>query len=143
MAVAELGGTMCAGRWADAHGRLPVSCAAAAILALALLMSMSIPAVPILLLICPVLGFVMAGLNVVPAATIVDIAESDEAATIGWRASCDFNGIVVAVVLSAVLAASGLDAGFVFTALVAAAVGVLALSIGETKVAVQHDELAA
>ncbi|MCU1504668.1 MAG: hypothetical protein JWM12_4022, partial [Ilumatobacteraceae bacterium] len=65
-----------------------------------------------------------------------------ESATIGWRASCDFNGIVVAVVLSAVLAASGLHAGFVFTALVAGAVGVLALSIGETRVAAQHDELA-
>jgi MFS family permease len=134
MAIAELGGTVCAGRWADAYGRLPVTCGSAALAVGATLVTMLTSALPMLLLMCAVLGFVMAGLYVVPAATIVDVAESDESATVGWRASCDLNGLLAAVALSAVVGTSGIQAGFMYAAVLSAAIGVLSLSIGESRV---------
>ncbi len=140
MAVAELGGTMCAGRWADAYGRLPVTCGSAALVVGAILVTMTAPGIPVLLLMCAVLGFVMAALYVVPAATIVDVAESDESATVGWRASCDLSGLLAAVALGAVVGTSGLPGGFLYAAILAAIIGALTLSIGETRAPAEQPE---
>jgi hypothetical protein len=74
---------------------------------------------------------------------VADVAESPEAATIGWRASCDLNSVATAGVLVVVLGLTGLDGGFVYGALLTGLVGVLALAIGETRRAPQPSVLVA
>ncbi len=142
-ALAELAGTMCAGRWADTFGRKPITTGFAGLAAVMLLVTMVSPSVPVLLVMCAALGFTMAALRVVPAATVVDVAESDEAAAVGWRIACDVNGLVTAAILAVVIGAAGLHGGFVYAALASAAVGLLAVSIGETRMRVAQPELAA
>jgi DHA1 family inner membrane transport protein len=143
LAVAELGGTMVAGRLADVVGRRPVTVGSSTVSALMLVAVMLTPTVPVLVVMCAFLGFTMAALRVVPAATVVDVAESDEAAAVGWRIACDVNGLVTAAVLSIVIGLAGLEGGFVYAALAAGAVGLLAASIGETHaVRTRHPELA-
>jgi len=141
-AVAELAGVMCAGRWADSIGRMPVTAGFAGISAVMLLVTMVSPSVPVLLGMCAALGFTMAALRVVPAATVVDIAESDESAAVGWRIACDVNALVTAVVLGVVIGAAGLHGGFVYAALASATVGGLALAVGETRRRVTQPEMA-
>lgn len=141
-AVAELGGTMCAGRWADSFGRKPITAGFAGLAAVMLLVTMASPSVPVLLVMCAALGFTMAALRVVPAATVVDVAESDESAAVGWRIACDVNGLATAAILGVVIGAAGLHGGFVYAALASAAVGLLAVSIGETRTRIAQPELA-
>jgi DHA1 family inner membrane transport protein len=142
LAVGELIGTACAGRWADVVGRRAVTTSFAACSAAAIVAAMVAPTTWSLVAVCTVLGFVLAGVRVVPAATVVDIAESHESAAVGWRIACDLNGLTTAVVLGAVLSLAGLPAAFAYAALAAALVGGLALSVGETRPQVQP-ELAA
>lgn len=131
-AVTELAGTMVAGRLADVVGRRPVTVGFAGASAVLLTGTMLSPNVPVLIAMCAVLGFTLAALRVVPAATVVDVAESDEAAAVGWRIACDVNGLVTAGVLGIVIGVGGLHGGFLYAALAAGTVGLLAASIGET-----------
>jgi DHA1 family inner membrane transport protein len=133
MAAGELVGSVLAGRGADRWGRLPVTAGAAAVVAVAILLTMVSPSAPVLLVMCGVLGFTMAAIYVVPAVVVADVAETSDAATIGWRASCDVNSVTTAGLLVVVLGLTDLEGGFVCAALLTALVGVLAVCIGETR----------
>ena len=143
LAVGELVGTVCAGRWADLVGRRATTTTFALLSAVAILAAMAAPTTGSLVAVCAVLGFVLAGVRVVPAATVMDVAESNESAAVGWRIACDVNGLATAVVLGAVLSVAGLSAAFVYAALAAALVAGLAMSVGETRPSVRHPELTA
>jgi DHA1 family inner membrane transport protein len=143
MAVAELAGSVVAGRAADVYGRLPVTGGASIVVAVTIVVTMLTPGTAMLFVMCAILGFAMAAIYVVPAVTVADLAGSPEAATIGWRASCDLNSVATAGVLVVVLGLTGLDGGFVYGALLTGLVGVLALAIGETRLAPQPSLLVA
>lgn len=142
LAVGELIGTACAGRWADAIGRRAVTTSFALLSAATILAAMAVPTIGSLVGMCSVLGFALAGVRVVPAATVMDVAESHEAAAVGWRIACDVNGLATAVVLGAVLSVAGLPAAFGYAAAAAVLVAGLAMSVGETRPAVSRAELA-
>jgi MFS family permease len=133
MAVSELGGIGASGRLADRHGRRPVAVAASALTAGGLLLALLGPSVPAYFALCVAMGVSLAALRVVPAAMIVDIAESDESAAVGWRLSCDLSTLVTAVLMAVALGAVGLSGGFVAATGVAVTVGVVVLLIGETR----------
>lgn len=142
-ACTELAGTIVAGRLADVVGRRPVTVGASGASALLLAITMLSPSVPVLIAMCAVLGFTLAALRVVPAATVVDVAESDEAAAIGWRIACDVNGLVTAGALGIVIGFGGLYGGFVYAAIAAGVVGLLGAAVGETHTArIRRPELA-
>ena len=76
MAVAELAGSVVAGRAADVVGRLPVTGGASIVVAVAIVVTMLTPGTAMLLVMCAILGFAMAAIYVVPAVTVADVAES-------------------------------------------------------------------
>lgn len=147
MSVAELGGIVLSGRLADSVGRMPIVAGSAALSAVTLLVLLATPSIPSYYALSAVLGFVLAALRVVPAAMVVDVADSDEAAAVGWRVSCDVSSLVTALAASAAIASAGLPGGFASVAGLAVGVGVLARSLGETRPAwadsphlVAHDD---
>jgi len=133
MAVSELGGIGASGRLADRHGRRPVVLVASALTVGGLLLALLGPSIPTYFALCVAMGLSLAALRVVPAAMIVDVAESDESAAVGWRLSCDLSTLVTAVLMAAALGAVGLTGGFLAATAVAAAVGAFVLVIGETR----------
>ncbi len=134
MAVAELGGIAMSGRLADSLGRKPVIAVSAGLTSLVLVLLMLSPTIAVYVALSAVLGFVISALRVVPTAMVVDVAESEESAAIGWRLACDVNSLGTAVLVSAVFSIAGLYGGFVYAAGASALVGLLALSIGETRI---------
>lgn len=133
MAVTELGGIGLSGRLGDRLGRRPVVLGAAVVSTVGLLVAVILPTVVTYFVLCLAMGLGLSALRVVPAAMIVDVADDDEAAAVGWRISCDVSTLVTALVMAAALGAYGLGGGFLTSAGVAVGVGVLAVVIGETR----------
>jgi MFS family permease len=132
MAVTELAGIVASGRAADMRGRLVPVLAAAGVGAVLLVWVSAQRSLVVYVLVAGCLGLVLATLRVVPAAMVVDLAHTDEAAAIGYRLACNVGSLAIAAVVAAMVRTTGLRGGFVAASVVAATIGALVLSTGET-----------